>query len=115
MPDFQAQRPKLVVVTPAKNEADYIPRTVASMLKQTILPDFWLVVDDGSTDNTAQIVLEAADGRPWIALMRSSAAGQRRVGLASFDAVQKLLVQPETAGFDYLCVLDADIELPPTY
>jgi biofilm PGA synthesis N-glycosyltransferase PgaC len=110
MPD-----PRLLVVTPAKNEAKYISRTIASMVQQTVAPNQWIIVDDGSTDDTAQIAEGAVRQHPWIALLHKPGSAQRRVGLATVDAIRLALTQTVVPDFDYLCVLDADIELPPTY
>jgi len=47
---------KYVLITPAHNEEAYIEKTLASMVVQTMLPERWVVVDDGATDRTAEIV-----------------------------------------------------------
>ena len=54
----RAQRKTLsyVLVTPARNESEFIERTIQSVLKQTILPLKWVIVSDGSTDGTDDIV-----------------------------------------------------------
>ena len=47
---------KYVLVTPARNEQAFIEKTIESMIQQTLLPLKWVIVDDGSTDNTREIV-----------------------------------------------------------
>ena len=47
---------KYVLITPAHNEEAFIEKTLASMVAQTLLPERWIIVDDGSTDRTAEIV-----------------------------------------------------------
>ena len=47
---------KYVLITPARNEEAFIEKTLASMAAQTVLPQRWVIVDDGSTDQTAEIV-----------------------------------------------------------
>lgn len=106
---------KFLVVTPAKNEARYIARTIASAIKQTILPQQWIIVDDGSTDDTAEMADRAAEQHSWIEVLRKPSSAQRRVGLATLDAINLALTHTHVQDFDFLCVLDADIELPPTY
>ncbi|MGO9372514.1 MAG: glycosyltransferase family 2 protein [Syntrophobacteraceae bacterium] len=54
------KRPTYVVITPVRDEADYIGKTIDSMAGQTILPARWVIVDDGSSDATPQIVAAAA-------------------------------------------------------
>jgi poly-beta-1,6-N-acetyl-D-glucosamine synthase len=114
-PEHNMREPKLLVVTPAKNEADFIDITIASLLRQTLLPARWLIVDDGSTDDTPQIVERATRGKNWVTLIQKPGCAQRRVGLATVDAVKLALAQVDFQDYDYLCVIDADIELPPTY
>ena len=106
---------KLIVVTPAKNEAVYLPVTIASMLKQSVLPSEWIIVDDGSTDGTGEIARSAAAAHPWITVTRRDSDPGRRVGLATVHAIQIALAQTRVVDFDYLCVIDADVDLPPAY
>lgn len=106
---------RLLVVTPAKNEARYISRTIASMLQQTVLPKQWIIVDDASTDDTPRLVIDAARHHSWITLVEKSGSAERRVGLATVDAIKLALAQTVAPDFDYLCVIDADIELPSSY
>src|SRR5690349_14615522 len=61
---------KYVLVTPARNEADYIELTLKSVIQQTIRPLKWVVVSDGSTDGTDDIVRPYAEREPWIELVR---------------------------------------------
>ena len=62
--------PAYVIVTPARNEADYIERTIKSVLAQTALPLKWVIVSDGSTDGMDDIVRAYAAEHPWIELVR---------------------------------------------
>ena len=47
---------KYVIISPARNEATFIQKTLDSMVAQTLVPERWVIVDDGSTDRTAEIV-----------------------------------------------------------
>jgi biofilm PGA synthesis N-glycosyltransferase PgaC len=107
--------PKLLVVTPAKDEALYIERTINSMLGQTFLPVEWIIVDDGSSDGTAQLAQRASKRHPWITVIERPRSTTRRVGLASADAVRLALAQTKRPDVDFLCVIDADVELPNRY
>jgi biofilm PGA synthesis N-glycosyltransferase PgaC len=62
--------PKYVLITPARNEAEFIELTIKSMVAQTVRPEKWVVVSDGSTDGTDEIVLKYAADNPWIELVR---------------------------------------------
>ena len=52
---------KYVLITPAHNEAAFVEETLNSVVTQTTLPKRWIIVDDGSTDRTAEIVQDYAD------------------------------------------------------
>ena len=47
-------QPKYVVITPVRDEENYIRFTIQSMINQTLRPQEWIIVDDGSTDKTRQ-------------------------------------------------------------
>ena len=65
---------KYVLITAAKNEASFIKKTVHSVVTQTVLPERWVIVDDGSTDRTAEIVESYAKRHSWIQLLRRTTA-----------------------------------------
>ena len=60
-----------VVVTPVRNESDFLPETIDSMVKQTIIPSQWIVVDDSSTDGTRGMLEEAEKEFKWIKLINN--------------------------------------------
>lgn len=62
--------PSYVLVTPARNEEDYIEDTIRSVISQTVLPLKWIVVSDGSTDRTDEIVRDYLPRHPWMELAR---------------------------------------------
>ena len=59
-----------VLITPARNEAVYIEKTFESMIVQTVLPLKWVIVDDGSTDNTREIITRYLQHYPWIEMVQ---------------------------------------------
>src|SRR6516162_4065297 len=98
--------PKLLVISPAKDEACYLPRTIATVAAQTHRPALWVIVDDGSTDDTAEIAEEAARVHPWIRVLRRP-SGTRRVGPGVIEAFYAGLAHAGGLdGFDYICKLD---------
>ena len=107
-------RDRYVLVTPAKNEEAFIGETIASVVNQTHLPAEWVIVSDGSTDRTDEIVKAASAAHPWIRLLPLQPRVQR-----SFAAV----VHATEAGLraltvsDYSCIglLDSDIRFQPDY
>jgi hypothetical protein len=62
--------PRYVLITPARNERDFIELTIKSVVAQTVRPLKWVVVSDGSTDGTEEIVSRYASEYPWIELVR---------------------------------------------
>src|SRR5215472_4951700 len=62
--------PTYVLITPARNEAQFIELTIKSVVAQTIRPIKWVIVSDGSTDSTDDIVSKYAVVHPWIELLR---------------------------------------------
>ncbi len=59
-----------VLITPARNEESFIEHTIKSVIRQTILPVKWVIVSDGSTDSTDDIVKKYTEEHPWIELLR---------------------------------------------
>ncbi len=105
---------RYVLVTPARNEERTIGRTIAAVARQTLLPERWVVVDDGSTDNTAGVVRDMARRLPFLRLVSRSSDATYNFGskVRAFSAGVRAL-----AGLDYEFIgnLDADITLGQTY
>jgi glycosyltransferase involved in cell wall biosynthesis len=104
-----------VVITPARDEAEFLQRTIDSMVAQTVRPDLWVIVDDGSTDATPDIVARAAQQHDWIRLHRRPDRGERKVGGGVIEAFYDGLSLVNLDDYEYLCKLDGDLELPPKY
>ena len=91
-------------------------RTLDSVSRQSVPPDLWVVVDDGSTDETPAILAEYAPELPYLRVVRREDRGRRSVGPGVDRGVRRRLPTPSTLrDFDYLCKLDLDLELPPSY
>jgi glycosyltransferase involved in cell wall biosynthesis len=105
---------KYVLITPAHNEEAFIERTVASMVAQTVLPERWVIVDDGSTDRTAEIIQGYAKQFQWIELVHRpqrqdrNFAGKAHAFNAGFERVRSFQ-------FDVVGNLDADISFERDY
>lgn len=108
---------RILIVSPAKDEAEFIGRTIASMDAQTLRPALWVIVDDGSSDATGEIAEEAARSRPWIKVVRRPPGTGRRVGPGVVEAFHAGLEADgvDLDEFDYVGKFDADLELPPNY
>jgi glycosyltransferase involved in cell wall biosynthesis len=103
-----------VLVTPARNEAAFIERTIQSMVAQTLRPLRWVIVSDGSTDGTDEIVTRYAAKYDWIELVRMherkerNFAGKVHAFNAGYTVVRNLK-------FDLIGNLDADISFDSDY
>jgi biofilm PGA synthesis N-glycosyltransferase PgaC len=106
--------PSYVVITPARNEGQFIELTLKCMLAQTVLPAKWVVVSDGSTDGTDDIVRKYAAEHSWIELMRMSERSERHFAgkVYAFNAGHDRVgcLQYEVIGS-----LDADISFGEDY
>jgi glycosyltransferase involved in cell wall biosynthesis len=90
-------------------------RTLDSVAAQTVPPALWVVVDDGSTDETPRILEEYASRFPFLRVIRRTDRGGRAVGPGVIEAFYQGLATIRLDDFDYLCKLDMDLDLPPRY
>jgi glycosyltransferase involved in cell wall biosynthesis len=108
--------PKLeyILVTPAKNEANFIEATIQSVLAQRYRPRRWAIVDDGSTDATAEIIRRYSEQYAFIHLVQSRVDGTHNFAskVRAFNAGMKAL---QGTPHDLIGNLDADIVLEPDY
>jgi poly-beta-1,6-N-acetyl-D-glucosamine synthase len=105
---------KYVLITPAHNEEAFIEKTLTSMVAQTVLPERWVIVDDGSTDQTATIVHKYAERHPWIELVRRPQRMDRNFA-GKAHAFNSGLERVRSLSFDVIGNLDADISFDPDY
>ena len=90
-------------------------QTLDSVIAQTIPPARWVIVDDGSTDDTPQILTTYASQYPWIQIVTRHDRGGRSVGPGVVEAFYAgyEIIDPDE--YEYLCKLDLDLRLPPRY
>jgi biofilm PGA synthesis N-glycosyltransferase PgaC len=107
-------KPPYLLITPAKNEEAFIEHTIKSVVRQTILPVKWIIISDGSTDRTDNIVQRYAAEYEWIELIRLPLQQERHFAskVRAFNAGYA-----RTLHLDYEIVgnLDADISFEPDY
>lgn len=106
---------RYALITPCRNEADYMRRTLDSVVAQHDTPALWIIVDDGSTDATPQILAEYAALHDWIRIVPKPDRGHRAVGPGVIEAFYFGMDQLGLEKFDYICKLDLDLDLPVTY
>lgn len=104
-----------VVVTPVRDEGEFLPRTIESMIRQTVRPEEWIIVNDGSKDKTGEIIEEAARKHLWIRAVHRSDRGYRKWGggiIESFYVGYEKLTCPD---WRFMCKLDGDLSFGTTY
>jgi glycosyltransferase involved in cell wall biosynthesis len=112
---MNARHTRYVVVSPVRDEEKYLPRTIDSLVNQTILPTEYVLVDDGSTDRTAEIIHEAARKHPWIRYVKRPDRGVRAVGPGVIEAFYDGYEAIESTDYDYICKMDGDLTIGPRY
>jgi poly-beta-1,6-N-acetyl-D-glucosamine synthase len=105
---------KYILITAARNEGSFIKKTLDSVVTQTALPERWIIVDDGSTDRTAEIVESYTKRHPWIQLLRRPRRVDRNFA-GKVQAVTAGLDQARSLEFEIIGNLDADISFEPDY
>ncbi|MEL7144448.1 MAG: glycosyltransferase family A protein [Cyanobacteria bacterium J06554_3] len=104
-----------VLISPCRDEAAYIQTTIDSIASQSLLPAKWIIVDDGSTDGTTEIIAEAARQHGFIEVIRRGDRGRRSVGPGVIEAFYAGYESIDPSEYDYVCKLDVDLDIPPRY
>lgn len=120
----QASRPSEVrtrardaycIISPARNEEEYLRKTLDSVLGQSVLPRRWIIIDDGSTDSTPQILAEYARKHPLIEVYSRVDRGRRALGGGVVEVFNQGLAYLADDPAPFVCKLDVDLILPPRY
>jgi len=106
---------RYLLISPCRDEAEYLRRTLDSVAAQSVPPALWVVVDDGSSDETPAILEEYARKLPYLRVVNRTDRGRRQVGPGVIEAFYAGLEQVRLDDFDYLCKLDMDLDLPVQY
>jgi poly-beta-1,6-N-acetyl-D-glucosamine synthase len=109
------EHPKFVVVTPVRNEEAHIGRTIESMVAQTLRPARWVLVNDGSTDRTGDILQQAASQHSWIEVVHRADRGFRKSGAGIVEAFYDGFAQIQGLPWDFLVKLDGDLSFESDY
>jgi len=108
------ERAGYVLITPARNEERCIEMTIRSVVSQTVRPEEWVIVSDGSTDRTAGIVQAFQRAHEFITLIRVE--GSREAG---FDSKARAFRTGEEGltctDYRFIGNLDADVSFEPAY
>ena len=106
--------PSYVLITPARNEAQFIALTIEAVIAQTVRPLKWVIVSDGSTDSTDEIVSGYSAQNPWIELVRLPERTERHFA-GKVMAIHAGLERVNDLSYDVIACLDADISFGPDY
>lgn len=106
----QARRGAYVLITPARNEAKFIEMTIRSVVAQTVQPVRWVIVSDGSTDGTDDVVRNHAAQHDWIELVRRPERTERTFA-AKVDAFNAGYSRVNHLDYDVIGNLDADVSI----
>ena len=104
-----------VLISPCRDEAAYMRETLDSVVAQSLRPARWVIVDDGSTDETPRILAEYARRHDWIEVVTLRDRGRRSVGPGVIEAFYAGYRGINPDDYEYLCKLDLDLRLPPRY
>lgn len=102
------------IVIPAHNEQDSIALTLDSLVKQTLLPNRLVVVNDNSTDNTQEIIESFIEKHKWIAVVNSKSSNKHLPGSKIINAFYKGFESLDDK-YDVICKFDADLIFPANY
>ena len=108
-------QPKYVVITPVRDEENYIRFTIQSMINQTLRPQEWIIVDDGSTDKTGSIIDEYEGKYSWIRAVHRENRGHRKAGGGVVEAFTDGYRALSSRDWDFIVKFDADLTFDPDY
>jgi glycosyltransferase involved in cell wall biosynthesis len=108
-------KPDYIIISPVRNEMDYLGMTIASVVSQTVRPRGWILVDDGSSDETGRLIDEAALRFDWIKAVHRPDRGARRAGGGVMEAFYDGYKLLEKESWEYIVKLDGDLSFGPDY
>jgi poly-beta-1,6-N-acetyl-D-glucosamine synthase len=106
---------KYVIVSPVRDEEANLERTIESVISQTVQPTEWVIVNDGSTDETGEIADRYARQYPWIKVCHRTNRGFRKAGGGVVDAFNDGYRLMESNDWDFVVKLDGDLSFVPEY
>lgn len=104
---------KIVIITPVRNEESYIPVTMKCMIQQTLLPAEWIIINDGSTDNTESVIQELKKGHSFIKYVCLNDRGFRKPGQGVIETFYEGYNRIKNKNYDIIAKFDGDLEFQP--
>ncbi len=106
---------KYLIITPARDEEEYLEKTILSVANQSIRPFQWIIVNDGSGDSTGRIIDHYAQVYPWLKVIHRPNRGFREAGGGVINAFYEGYAGIESPEWDFLVKLDADLSFSSDY
>jgi len=106
---------KYIIITPARDEEEHIEKTILAVVEQTVRPAQWIIVNDGSRDNTGAIIDSYARIHPWIIALHRSNRGFRQAGAGVINTFYDGYARIDSSEWDFIVKLDADLTFSPDY
>lgn len=106
---------RYIIITPVRNEGDHLAKTIESVAGQTVPPALWVIVNDGSSDNTKQVAEAGAAKHSWIRTMDRPDRGFRKPGGGVIEAFYDGYAVAQSVPWDFLAKLDGDLAFEPDY
>jgi poly-beta-1,6-N-acetyl-D-glucosamine synthase len=107
--------PNYVIITPVRDEEQYIEMTLNSVRQQAVLPVEWVIVNDGSSDGTGRIIDRYASQYPWITAVHRVNRGFRKSGGGVVEAFYDGYRALRSKEWDFVVKLDGDLSFAPDY
>ncbi|WP_413936194.1 glycosyltransferase [Nitrospira sp. BLG_1] len=104
-----------VIISPVRDEANHIEKTIRSVIAQTLKPLLWIIVDDGSMDHTPEIISRYAQDHLFIKLVRTRQPGVRQPGSGVIRAFNYGYADLKGISYDYIVKLDGDLSFDADY
>jgi poly-beta-1,6-N-acetyl-D-glucosamine synthase len=104
---------RYVAITPARDEEQFLPQLIVSMVAQTVRPERWIIIDDGSADGTGEILDCAAKNHSWVEPHHLKRTGSRAPGGES--VVMRFMKREAWQDCDAILRLDADLTFKPNF
>ena len=105
---------RYVLITAAQNEEEFIERTIQCVLSQTLKPSKWIIVSNGSTDRTEEIVQKYTADNPWMELVKTPGTAKRNFAGKAL-ALNQAYARAKGLPFEVVANLDSDISFEKDY
>jgi biofilm PGA synthesis N-glycosyltransferase PgaC len=113
--EVKSKGTKYVLITPVRDEEQYLPLTIRSVVGQTVRPQEWAIVNDGSKDNTGKIIDEYAAKHSWIRAVHRQDRGYRKWGAGIIEAFYDGFNALTRHDWEFMSKIDGDLSFGPEY